>query len=407
MENGVISRKASTILHAIDPINRLLQDPLFSGKINQPQVADFLLANPQELPLEDFTNALFRTLPPRDKDWFAYKLSEERPRHLIAASLRKMHGLPFDPQDIFLTPGAFAALAVALGAVLDPGDEVLFITPPWFFYEALILSHNAVPVRVPCRNDSFDLDLEAIQKAITPHTRGIIINSPHNPTGRIYPLETLVALADLLDKFSRSFSRRIYLFSDESYSRIIYDNRRFNSPAICYPASFIIYTYSKTLLTPGERIGYIALPPAMPYREQLRPALVAMQITTGFAFPDALLQYALPEFEKASISIPRLQRRRDRIYTALTKAGYQLHKPEGTFFLLVRSPIPDDQAFARLLADQGVLVMPGSLLEIPGYFRMALTANDDMVENAMPIFESVLRSLPAQAEQPQEVSSTT
>jgi aspartate aminotransferase len=407
MEDGMISRKANSIVHAIDPIHRLLQDPLFSSRFNQSTVSDFLLANPQELPLEDFTNALFRTLPPRDKDWFAYKMSEERPRHIIAASLRKMHGLSFDPQDIFLTPGSFAALAVSLGSVLDPGDEVIFITPSWFFYEALILSHNALAVRVPSRPDSFDLDLDAIQNAITPRTRGIIINTPNNPTGRIYPLESLVGLADLLEKASRSYDRRIFLFSDECYKRIIYDNRRFTSPAICYPASFIIYTYSKALLTPGERIGYIALPPSMPNREQLRPALIAMQMTTGYAFPDALLQYALPEFERLCINIPRLQRRRDLIFAALIEAGYQLHKPDGALYLLVRSPIPDDQAFARLLAEEGVLVLPGSLVELPGYFRMSLTANDDMVERALPIFASVKSSLPEPDDQPQEVSLNT
>jgi aspartate aminotransferase len=152
----------------------------------------------------------------------------------------------------------------------------------------------------------------------------------------------------------------------------------------------LLYTYGKTLLTPGERMGYIALSPTLPQRDALRSTLFAAQLVTGFAFPNALLQHALPDLEKLSIDIPALQRKRDRLYDALRHMGYRLHKPEGTFYLLVQSPLADDEIFTALLAEHNILCLPGTLVEMPGYFRLSLTANDAMIERSLAGFEAAL-----------------
>ncbi len=289
-----------------------------------------------------------------------------------------------------MTNGAFAAIAVAVGAITDPGDEVIYISPPWFFYEAMIASSMGTPVQVQCDPVTFDLDLAAIEAAITPRTRAIIVNSPNNPTGRIYPPATLTALADLLTAASQRNGRTIYLLSDELYNRIVYDGRDFTTPTAYYSQSFLLYTYGKTLLTPGQRIGYIALPPSMPERERIRPAILASQVVTGYAFPNALLQHALPDLEKLSIDIEHLQAKRDRLVAALQGMGYHLHSPEGTFYLLVRSPLADDVAFCHWLAERNVLVLPGATFEMPGYFRISITASDDMIDRALPGFAAAL-----------------
>ena len=244
--------------------------------------------------------------------------------------------MEFKPEDIFLTTGAFAGLAVTLNAVLEPGDEVIFISPPWFFYETLILAAGGVPVRVKIDPKTFDLDINAIAAAISTKTRAIIINSPNNPTGKIYPESTLKELARLLNAASSSHRRTIYLLSDEAYCRIIYEGRSFPSPTAFYPNSFLIYTYGKTLLTPGQRLGYIALPPDMPEAEMVRQALFTAQLTTGYALPNALMQYALPDLEKLSIDIEHLQEKRDHLVAELREIGYEMHVPEGTFYLLPR-----------------------------------------------------------------------
>src|SRR5262249_21312879 len=156
----------------------------------------------------------------------------------------------------------------------------------------------------------------------------------------IYPSSTLARLADVLSRVSEQHGRAIYLLSDEAYRRIVFDDRCVPSPAAFYPHSVIVYTYGKTLLTPGQRLGYLALPPGMPLaeRELLRPAILLAQVTTGYAFPNALLQHALPELEALSIDVAHLQRKRDRLVSELRAMGYQVHVPEGTFYLLPRSP---------------------------------------------------------------------
>jgi aspartate aminotransferase len=153
----------------------------------------------------------------------------------------------------------------------------------------------------------------------------------------------------------------------------------------------LIYTYGKTLLTPGQRVGYIALSPTMPQRERLREALYIAQLVTGFAFPNALLQHALSDLEKLSIDVRHLQHKRDWLVGALRRMGYELHTPEGTFYLLVRSPLVDDLAFIELLAEHDIFCLPGKVLEMPGYFRLSLTANDEMIEQSLSGFAATIK----------------
>jgi aspartate aminotransferase len=357
----------------------------------KPNVADLTLGNPQDMPLAEVVGALEKWARPRGKDHFAYKMNVPEAQRAVVAGLRERRGITYQIDDVFMTNGAFAGLSVTIGAVCDPGDEVIYISPPWFFYEGLIRAFGAKAVSVKVDLKTFDLDLDAIERAITPRTRAIIVNSPNNPTGRLYPRATLDRLAALLERASARNGRRVYLISDEAYSRILFDGRRYESPTESYPHSFLVYTYGKQLLTPGERIGYVCLPPEMPDRETLRSALTMMQFLTGWAFPNATLQYAVGELDRVCVDLSVLQRRRDRVVSALKTAGYEVHSPEGTFYLLPRSPWSDDAAFTRHLRERDVLVLPGYLVELPGYFRISLTASDAMVEKAIPVLAAAMR----------------
>jgi aspartate aminotransferase len=286
-----------------------------------------------------------------------------------------------------MTNGGFAALAVAFRAILEPGDEVVFLSPPWFFYELLIRAAGGVPVGVPLTPPVFDLDEAAISAAITPRTRALLVNTPHNPSGRVYPLQDLRFLASLLDERARRFGRPIYLVSDEPYNRIVFDGRPFHSPAEIYPNTITTYSYGKTLLSPGMRIGYLAAPPTMPDREALRERVLVAQLATGYSFPNALLQHAIEDLDRLSIDVAALERRRDRLVGALRGMGYETTLPEGTFYVMARSPIDDDVAFGQLLAEDGILVLPGDVVEAPGWFRISLTATDEMVERSLAGFE--------------------
>ena len=388
---AVISQRMERYQKSMGHVSALFNSSLNIRRIQDPQACDFMFGNPHEMPLPGFVAALQQWSAPQNKDWFAYKMNEERPRQELAENLRAIRGMEFKPEDIFLTTGAFAGLAVTLNAILEPGDEVIFISPPWFFYETLILAAGGVPVRVKIDPKTFDLNIDTIAAAISTKTRAIIINSPNNPTGKIYPESTLKELARLLNAASSSHRQTIYLLSDEAYCRIIYDGRAFPSPTAFYLNSFLIYTYGKTLLTPGQRLGYIALPPNMPEAEMVRQALFTAQLTTGYALPNALMQYALPDLEKLSIDIEHLQEKRDRLVAELRQMGYELHVPEGTFYLLPRSPVEDDLRFTDRLADEHIHCLPGKVCEMPGYFRISVTANDAMIDRALPGFARALK----------------
>ena len=383
-------RRMDRLAETIGPFTSFFEG--FAKWNADPSIANFAVGNPQEMPLPGYVDALRSALTPHDKDWFAYKMSEPNAQAAVARSLTARTGLDWDPADVAMTNGGFAAIAVTLRAIVEPGDEVVFLSPPWFFYELLIVAADGVPVRVRLDPPAFDLDVAAIDAAITPRTRAVLINTPHNPTGRIYPIEQLRALGDLLGRRSAGRDRPILLISDEPYNRIVFDGATFHSPAEVYPNTIIDYSYGKTLLAPGMRIGYVTFPPTMPDREALRRAVMLAQMTTGFSFPNALLQHAIEDLERLSIDVGALERRRDRFVPALRALGYETTMPEGTFYVMARSPIPDDVAFADSLANLGALVLPGAIVEVPGWFRISLTASDAMVERGLRSFATAIEA---------------
>ncbi len=353
-----------------------------------PEVCDFTFGNPHEMPLPELVSAIRERAVPKDENWFAYKQSEEEPQAFIAERLSEELGLPFEPPDIALTSGAFAAIAVTFRLTLDAGDEAIYSEPAWFLYEPTLLAADVVPKKVRLTGDRFDLDLDAIEDAIGPRTRLVIVNTPHNPTGRIYDRAQLEALARLLDRASEKIGHRIYILSDEPYRRLRFDDRPFVSPAAVYPWTFISYSYGKVLLAPGQRLGYLAIGSLMPAadRKTHQDALFTTQMVLGWCFPNAVMQYSIPDLEHVSIDRAALARRRDKLMSVL---GDAVLPPEGTFYLWCRWPGDPDRLF-EALADRNVFVMPGSLLGSRGHFRISLTASDPMVDRALPHFAAVL-----------------
>jgi aspartate aminotransferase len=358
----------------------------------EPGVLDFTFGDPHELAPSAYVEALQAAAVPQDELWFAYKFSQEPAQEAAAASLSAHLGVSWPSDRIRMTTGGFGAIATALKSVADPGDEVVFSLPPWFLYESLVLEAGLVPVKVRVDPDTFDLDLAAVEAALTPRSRVVILNTPNNPTGRIYPETTLRALADLLDEASARHGRRIWLVSDEPYNRLVFDGARFVSPSQVYPHTLLCYSYGKTLLSPGQRLGYLALPPSLPQdvADAVIEAVESVQIAAGWLFPNNVMQYATPSLEQLPVDVAQLQAKRDFMVEGLRGIGYDLTVPEGTFYLFPRSPLPDDEAFVRLLSELGVLVMPGRIFETPGYFRICLTATMQTIEASLPRFEAAL-----------------
>jgi aspartate aminotransferase len=230
-----------------------------------------------------------------------------------------------------------------------------------------------------------------IAAAITPRTRMLLLNTPHNPTGRIFSAGSLEALGTMLDAASARNGRPIYLLSDQAYSRILFDGNVMVTPARFYSRSLLVHTYSKSSLAPGQRLGYLALPPDMPEKGQLRRAIAAVGLASGNTLPDAVMQYALGDIDHLSVDLAGLQSKRDRMVAALQSYGYTLHVPQATFYLLVRSPIDDDAEFARRLRQDRVVVLPGRTVDLAGFFRISLPATDAMIDRALPVFAAAMR----------------
>lgn len=388
---SAISARMTTTDAAFAAVKTFYFNSRYAERRLVPRICDFTLGNPHEMPLDGIVTAIRERAIPQDKNWFAYKTSEQDSQAIIAERLGLELDLTFEPGDIALTAGAFAAIMVAFRLVVDAGDEVIYSEPAWFCYEPMLLAANAVPQKVKLQSLTFDLDLAAVEAAIGPKTRLVIVNTPHNPTGRIYSRASLEALADLLERASGRIGHRIFLLSDEPYRRLRFDGRGFTSPAALYPWTLISYSYGKVLLAPGQRLGYLALSPLMPTadRHALRSVMFSAQMALGWCFPNAVMQYAVPDLDDLSIDQMALTRRRDRLMAALSSAGYSVLAPEGTFYLWTKWTDHNPQRQWNALADRDVFVLPGSIMNAPGYFRISLTASDEMVERALPAFTEV------------------
>lgn len=360
-----------------------------------PAIADFTFGNPHEMPLPGVVHALKTHAEPQTVDWFAYKTNEVDACAFLAGALSDELGLPFEEEDIALTKGAFGAIKMCFTMLLEPDDECIVPLPGWFCYGPMLAAASAKEVQVPLNPSNFDLDLTAIADAITSKTKIVVVNTPHNPTGRIYSKDDLQGLADLLEAKSAEIGRRIWILSDEPYRRIRFDGLGFTSPAVVYPHTLIDYSYGKIMLAPGLRVGYLAISPTLPAseREELRELRFAVQMADGWNVPDAPLIYAIPDLESVSIDIAAITRRRERMLGALSQWGYEMTKPEGTFYLWGRAPGGDSEAFTKRLQERGIYVMPGTIFDRPTDFRVCLTATDEMIENALPAFQAVAEEM--------------
>jgi aspartate aminotransferase len=286
-----------------------------------------------------------------------------------------------------MTAGASAACNVILGAILDPGDEVIVLRPYFPDYPFYIANHGGKVIEVDTAED-FLPRVEHIAAALTPRTRAILINSPNNPTGRIYSRQVLLELDALL----LSLKRPVLVISDEPYREIIFDGQQLPDVARHVTHTAICYSWSKSQALAGERIGFLALSPRIAEREQLRAACVFAQRTLGYVNAPALWQRLVGELPDVTIDIGGYERKRDRLCCGLEKIGYKLTRPEGAFYVFAKTPIDDDWEFTRILSEHGILAVPGTGFGRSGYMRLSLTATLATIEGALAGFEAAFRA---------------
>ncbi|MCD6306318.1 MAG: pyridoxal phosphate-dependent aminotransferase [Deltaproteobacteria bacterium] len=311
-------------------------------------------------------------------------------RQAVADYLNTFNRPRFSPDEIIMTVGAGGALNVVLKTILNPGDEVVIPRPYFVEYDYYLDNHQGIPRLVDTHPD-FSLNLGALERTITEKTRAVLINSPNNPTGKVYREAELRELARLLTHYGDKFGQPIYLISDEPYRKIVYDGIETPSVFDVYPETFVVTSFSKDLSLPGERIGYAAAHPEISDKAITLAGMVLCNRVLGYVNAPAIMQRTVARLLDESVDISIYKRKRDRLYGALTSVGYEITKPEGAFYLFPRAPIPDDIAFVAALQEENILTVPGSGFGGPGHFRIAYCVSDEVIEGALPGFERAIR----------------
>jgi aspartate aminotransferase len=362
------------------------------NKLGPDKVFDFSLGNPNLEPPDEVPKAILDIMADKRPGKHAYMPNAglKETRESVAAFLSKEHGLALSGEQVIMTCGAGGGLNVALKTVLDPGDEVLVLSPYFVEYFFYIDNHNGNGKLVKTKED-FTLDVKAIEAAITSKTKAIIINSPNNPSGRIYDETGLRNLGKLFETIKQKNNQTIYLLADEPYSQIIYDEARVPSVFKVYANSMIITSYSKDLSLPGERIGYVAVNPKMENWRQIVDGLTFCNRILGFVNAPALMQRILPRLQGVRVNVQEYQKKRDSLCRDLASAGYSFIKPEGAFYLFPQSHVPDDVLFVNTLLQENILAVPGTGFGTPGYFRLAYCVEDRVIEGAMEGFRRAIR----------------
>jgi aspartate aminotransferase len=366
------------------------------AKFGADNVFDFSLGNPNLEPPGRFKEVLKELANDDSPGQHAYMPNAGfvETREAVANYLNKYNRQTFTPNDVVMTVGAGGALNVALKTILNPGEEVIIPGPYFVEYNFYLDNHQGVPRVVPTNHD-FSLNFENIREAMTEKTRAVLINSPNNPTGKVYTEADLKALGDLLGDCSQRLGHPVYLISDEPYRKIVYDGISVPSIFDAYKESFVVTSFSKDLSLPGERIGYAAMNPDISDKEMIGAGMVLCNRILGYVNAPALMQRAISFLLEESVEISAYQKKRDLLCEGLASSGYEFAKPEGAFYLFPRTPTEDDVGFVSALQEENILTVPGSGFGGPGHFRIAYCVDDRTIEKALPGFDRVMKKFKA------------
>ncbi len=340
-------------------------------------VYDLSLGNPIVEPPPEFFQVFQKiaTNTSSGKHRYMSNAGFEDVREKVALYLRQKNLLNVEMKHVIMSCGAGGAINVILKTILDAGDEVIIIAP--YFSEYIFYIHNHQgKVVVADTDEQFNLDLEELDRKITPRTKAIIINSPNNPSGRIYDKKTFMGLVILLKDRQKKYQQDIYVISDEPYREIIFDGKKATSIVSLYENSFMAYSWSKSLAVPGDRIGYIAVNPEMNEVKKVIDGLIFSTRILGFINATAVMQLTVGELLHATIKVNYYETKRDFIYKNLIRAGYEVVKPEGTFYIFPKAPGGDDLAFIQRAKEKRVLIVPGHGFGRAGYFRISFCVDD-------------------------------
>lgn len=362
-------------------------------KFGEDQVCDFSLGNPDLPPPPSVCQGLRDLAEEADQPFaFGYMPNFGYPhvREALAKEVSREQGVAVSPDCLVITCGAAGAINAFYRAVIEPGDEVLCPSPYFVEYGFYVENHGGVLKTAPARPGTFDLDVAALEAAITDKTRVLLINSPNNPTGVVYPKQTLVELAAMLTRKNAGRARPIFLLADEPYRFLAFDGAEVPSLLPLYPYTVVVSSFSKNLSLAGARVGYALVNPAMPGKAELVSGIILANRILGFVNAPAMAQKLLLKALGSQVDAQIYARRRDAMREVLDAAGYTYPLPRGAFYFFPQAPGGDDVAFVASLVEERILAVPGKGFGCPGHFRLAFCVGEDVIRRAADGFKRAM-----------------
>ena len=390
----MISEKMKPLVNNNSAIRAMFEEGnQLRAKYGADKVFDFSLGNPNVPAPEEVKEAIIDLVTNEDPVVLHGYMSNagfEDVRQAVAESLNRRFGTAFAAKNLIMTVGAASGLNVILKTVLNPGEEVIVFAPYFLEYGSYVRNYDGVLVQISPDTETFQPNLEEFEQKITAKTRAVIVNTPHNPTGVVYSEETIKKLAAILEAKQKEFGSVIYLISDEPYRELAYDGVEVPYLTKYYANTVVGYSYSKSLSLPGERIGYLVIPDEVDGSEEVIAAAAIANRVSGSVNAPSLIQKVIGRCVDAKVNLEYYDRNRKALYDGLTALGLECVKPQGAFYLFVKSPVPDEKEFVGAGKKYNILMVPGSSFACPGYVRLAYCVSYESIMNSLPAFKKLM-----------------
>lgn len=395
----MISKKIEVALAGSSAIRAMfIEGKEMAAKYGAENVYDFSLGNPATPAPQAFNDAVTELAKQAKDDKVSLELhgymsnsGYPEVRQAIAENLNRRFGTDFDFHNVIMTVGAAGGLNIIFKTILDPEDEVIVFAPFFGEYRQYAANFDAKLVTVQPNLENFQPDLVDFEAKITEKTKAVIINTPNNPTGVVYSPATMEAIAEILEKKQKEIGHDIYLVSDEPYRELVYDGVQQDFFTKYYKNTIVGYSFSKSLSLPGERIGYVVVPNEASDAEDLLRGLEISNRTLGFVNAPSLMQKAVAMCLEEPTDVTYYDRNRKLLYESLTKLGFTCVKPEGAFYLWMKSPVENEEAFVAAGKKYNLLMVKGSAFGCGGYVRLAYCVSYEMIERSLPAFEKLAK----------------
>lgn len=389
----MIADKMKNLVNNSSAIRAMFEEgKKMAEKYGAENVYDFSLGNPNVPAPVEVKEAILKELEEADSLMLHGYMSNsgyEDVREAVARSLNQRFGTDFAQDNIVMTVGAAGGLNVILKTLLNPQDEVLVIAPYFGEYNSYVANYDGKVVVVSPNTETFQPNLKELEEKITERTKAVIVNSPNNPTGVVYSEETIKKMAAILEKKQKEGKRDIYLISDEPYRELAYDGVEVPYLTKYYENTIVVYSFSKSLSLPGERIGYLVIPDEAADSKEILAAANAATRILGYVNAPSLMQRAVARCLDARADVPYYNRNRETLYNGLKELGFSCIKPQGAFYLFVKSPVKDEKVFCEAAKKHHILLVPGASFSCPGYVRIAYCVSYETIVKAMPAFQKL------------------